>query len=587
MKMSEFDKINSTSLYESLDKWDKMHIPNLKNDANLIKKISYKLKKEYDDIQFDNLNFKKKISKKLPRLKTLTKNKKIQNFYKNIETENSNVLAQNINIAKKRFDFNIFESPEKNINLDKINNNFKRKENDELWKVGKEIGIRKKIVFNTKTEIKHNFEDFEEINIEDKVLKLNDLKLEGNYTKVTSYDYYKNVLGDKKKIEKNFRNEILKLIKEIKEKENNIENLNMEITDLTNENERKKKIYYDNLDVIKVIKFESEKLDLRNISNFQKKTLLKRKIEDLEKILETSKKEYLEQKEITEKKIPELKEIIHINKLELKNLEEILKKKKKKNIKYFKNLLKEGVDVRDVGLCWILFRLNELGAKIEKTDFPKFLDYVSIKYLIEYSEKIIKMNKLKIILDLIKGERKNIMKSVDLGNLNLRNKYNLESNEISIENNVIIPYDNINEFLKELFHKFKLRMGNRFVILENVLKEKDEMYLKNAQEEIRKMVPSYKTNKIRKRNHFLTESYTINEYNKYQLNLTPKQINTVDTIITIKNFMSKIDKEMKNIRSEHLYYFKRKYENMKLKGTSECIKYDLMFCALFGNFAVY
>ena len=130
-------------------------------------------------------------------------------------------------------------------------------------------------------------------------------------------------------------------------------------------------------------------------------------------------------------------------------------------------------------------------------------------------------------------------------------------------------------------------MGNRFVILENVLKEKDEMYLKNAQEEIRKMVPSYKGNKIRKRNHFLTESYTINEYNKYQLNLTPKQINTVDTIITIKNFMSKIDKEMKNIRSEHLYYFKRKYENMKLKGTSECIKYDLMFCALFGNFAVY
>ena len=228
MKMSEFDKINSTSLYESLDKWDKMHIPNLKNDANLVKKISFKLKKEYDDIRYDNLNFKKKLSRKLPRLKTLTKNKKIQNFYKNIETENSNVLAQNINIAKKRFDFNIFESTEKNINLDKINNNFKRKENDELWKVGKEIGIRKKIVFNTKTEIKNDFEEFEEINIEDKILKLNDLKLEGNYTKVTSYDYYKNVLGDKKKIEKNFRNEILKLIKKIKEKENNIENLKYE-----------------------------------------------------------------------------------------------------------------------------------------------------------------------------------------------------------------------------------------------------------------------------------------------------------------------------------------------------------------------
>ena len=43
---------------------------------------------------------------------------------------------------------------------------------------------------------------------------------------------------------------------------------------------------------------------------------------------------------------------------------------------------------------------------------------------------------------------------------------------------------------------------------------------------------------------------------------------------------------MRNLRTKHLKYFKRKYEPMKLKGTSECIKYDLMFCALFGNFAV-
>ena len=105
---------------------------------------------------------------------------------------------------------------------------------------------------------------------------------------------------------------------------------------------------------------------------------------------------------------------------------------------------------------------------------------------------------------------------------------------------------------------------------------------------MRTMVSSYRNFlKKKKKNHFLTQTFTMVDYKKkYQVNLTPKQINTVDTIITIKNLMNQLDKEMRNLRTKHLKYFKRKYESMKLKGTSECIKYDLMFCALFGNFAV-
>ena len=184
----------------------------------------------------------------------------------------------------------------------------------------------------------------------------------------------------------------------------------------------------------------------------------------------------------------------------------------------------------------------------------------------------------------MRNERKNIMKSINFIDSNIRNKYD----EIIAKKYISIPYDNIDEYIRELFHKFKVRMGNKYIILENFHKEKDDNYLKNAQEDMRKMVPSYRSinNKSKSRNHFLTETYTFNDYNKFQLNLTPKQINTVDTIITIKNLLNQIDKEMRNLRTKHLKYFKRKYESMKLKGTSECIKYDLMFCALFGNFAV-
>ena len=598
---------NALTLSENLDKWDKLHLPKVDKYQNIIRKISKKLTKEYDYIQSNNLNFKQSLSRNVARLKTQTKNENLKNFYKNIEQEESNVLAQNINMVKQRFDFDVFNSPKKiKIKLDKTklengnskliihrrsltSSNIDKKENDELWKVGNELGIRKRIIFNSKTEkIKDNLDDYEEIKIEDRMLKLNDLRIEGNYTKVTSYDVYKSIVNNKKKIEKNFREQIMKLNNEIRKKENIIEDLNKELAQLTKDTEEKKSTYFDNSEVAKVIKNEIDKLDFKNENDFVKKSKLTSKIKDIENILEKSKNEYLEQKLISDSKIPEIKKNLHILKIEIKSLQEILIKVKKENIIYFKNLLKEGVDVRDVGLCWILFKLNELGAKVEQNDFPKFLDYVSINYLLVYSEKIIIINKLKILLDLVRNERKKIMKSVDFTNSNIRNQLNL-NDDISIDNNIEIPYDNIDEFLKELFFKFKLKMGNKFVILENYSQKKDEECLKNAQEFMRTMVPSYRNVlKKKKKNHFLTQTFTMIDYKKnYQLNLTPKQINTVDTILAIKNMMNKIDIEMRSFRSKHIEYFKRKYENMKLKGTSECIKYDLMFCALFGNYAVY
>ena len=590
------EESNSEKIVERLDKWDKIHLPKLNKNSDIIETISKKLTNKYDNIQYENINLKQRMSRNIPQFKTLSKNENIQKFYKTIQQEKSNVLAQNINMVKQRFDFDAFNIENKRLkirynseedkNITPILNGksySSRTESDELWKVGNEIGIRKRIKINSNTtEIKDKLEDLEEIKIEDRTLKLNDLKLEGNYTKVTSYDVYKSIVEKKKKLELNFRKQITKLIKEIKNKENKIEELNQQIIELTDDNEKKKTTYNDNFDVVNIIKHEVNREN--STFSFQKKTEVTRKMQDLEHLVEKSKKEYIEQKEISNKKIPLLKNQIRYYKTELNKLQEILIKVKKENIIYFKNLLKEGVDVRDVGLCWIIFRLNELGAKVEFNDFPKFLDYVNVNYLLIYSDKIIKINKLKILLDLVRNERKNIMKSINFIDSNIRNKYD----EIIAKKYISIPYDNIDEYIRELFHKFKVRMGNKYIILENFHKEKDDNYLKNAQEDMRKMVPSYRSinNKSKSRNHFLTETYTFNDYNKFQLNLTPKQINTVDTIITIKNLLNQIDKEMRNLRTKHLKYFKRKYESMKLKGTSECIKYDLMFCALFGNFAV-
>ena len=122
------------------------------------------------------------------------------------------------------------------------------------------------------------------------MLKFNNLKLEGNYNKVISFDVYKGIVNEKKKIEKNYREEIFDLLKEIKQKEKKLESLNKEIKEISELYEKKKNIFYDNDDIAKVIKREAENLDIKQ--DFQKKTLMKGKIQYLDNIVKKSKDEF-------------------------------------------------------------------------------------------------------------------------------------------------------------------------------------------------------------------------------------------------------------------------------------------------------
>ena len=101
------EDINALTLYEQLDKWDKIHLPKLKN-FELTRKVTNKISQRYDSEQFKTIRFHHALSQNLNNLKASTKNENLQKFYKNIEQEKSNVLAQNINMVKQGFDFNVF-----------------------------------------------------------------------------------------------------------------------------------------------------------------------------------------------------------------------------------------------------------------------------------------------------------------------------------------------------------------------------------------------------------------------------------------------------------------------------------------------
>jgi hypothetical protein len=573
------------NLIESLDKWDKTHI-NTKKSKKKVNFFESKTITESDNNSIAVLSYKQKTSRNLKHLKTQTQNANIQNFYKKIEEENSNILAQNLNIIKDHFNFDIFKSNNNENRITKRSNTFliennnnnnikktlsstikkfskqkslKKQKNDELLKIGNEIGIVKKDGKIKKGE--------DEVNIENRMLSKNGLILQGNYEKVISFDLYKGIVDDKRKIEKIFHDEILNLKKQIENKEFIIKKITEELENNQFELENKKNVYFNNQDAFNLIKIQIEKIN-STISDYKIIHKFKKKFKEIQNEYEKSLINYKEQKNYNKIAIPKLKFKLKSQKNEFKSLKENLNNLIKENVIYFKNLLKEGIDVRNVGLCWILFRLNELNAKVDKNDFPKFLDYNSIEYLMKYSEKIIKINKLKILYHLIKTEnQKNIEK-----NLLKNDPYHRKS--VTINSLQILPNVNNNptENIQKAFIKFDIKFKNKFAVLNDYYNKKDKEFLDNQLMNIKNVNLSKSLNDFNKMNENKIKNYKENGF--------------IESLLIIQRLMNETENEIKEMRNKHLRLFKKKFESMKLKGTSECIKYDLMFCANFGNYAV-
>ena len=591
------------NLIESLDNWDKIHVAKkIKN-----KKVNFFEPSKSTNFSNENntsinvLSYKQKTTRNLNHLKTQTSNKNIQKFYKKLEEENSNILAQNLNIIKDHFNFDIFKTNERSnskrsntfiINKNNLTNNLtnnkkninnryskqksltkknppkKQESNDELLKIGNEIGIIKKEGKEAKI-MKGN----DEVKIDNRMLSTNGLSLQGSYEKVISFDLYKGIVDDKRKIEKSFHDEILLLKKQLENKESQIKKINDQLENAQIELENKKNIFFNNEDALNLIKEEIEKIN-STISDYKIINKFQKKFSDIQNEYKNSQTIYKEQKKFNKITIPKLKAKLKEAKNEYKLIKENLNNLIKENIIYFKNLLKEGVDVRNVGLCWILFRLNELNAKVDKNDFPRFLDYNSIEYLMKYSEKIIKINKLKILYHLIKNDNlENIEK-----NLLKNDPYHRKS----VTGNALQILPNINNNnptgnIQKAFIKFDIKFKNKFAVLNEYYNKKDKEFLNNQLMNIKNINVNNNLSKS------MNNTFNNDKQNKLK---NYKENGFVESLLIIKRLLNETENEIKEMRNKHLRLFKKKFESMKLKGTSECIKYDLMFCANFGNYAV-
>ena len=446
-----------------LDNWDFEHITktnDLKNDS--------KFKKFLNDVDNSQMKWIIEIKNDKEQLKLMRRNRHLFDFLTQIDKEQQAMVMQNMSLYKKGFNFDIFNKEEPN---DKKEENICKTENNNISDI------------------------------------LNEEKVENN--NVSQVEFYRQVIKEKKKLEEMFHGEVRTVAEEcyitnLNKKKCVIDSFNIlqELNGLTKKEENikqtynrkvkslqkrkrkeKKKKVVDNklgvnmgslisaknnnfLSLIKDTKKEStsknseddiqsEKTISKSI-NFQKQSLFLAEKNALDN-------EYNEQiTELTNQKLQLNENYKKLNK-EVKYWDAIHKKEKSKleqRIKalstYYYQILKKGIDVRHTGLTWVIVRLLELGAFVDKPHFPSFLNDEQILYLMKIGTKTYELSEFIKLFQILKRKQKSLREKHLNDNIKKEKMNELRNYRKSIKKmkNFVIGNDYM-EYIEEIQRKYE------------------------------------------------------------------------------------------------------------------------------------
>jgi hypothetical protein len=163
---------------------DVMRLNHWKGDSNIECDNKY-LRKKYAEV--DIRDKKKSLQDILTKSKSMNISLTLEKFYKKMEQENAAIFIQNINLAKENFKFEHFI------------------ENDILFTESNTDDIDKKELIQVGRRV--TFIDKKNTADDDILKKYYHLKMQGEYSKLTSREYYKEIIHEKEKIEKIYNRE--------------------------------------------------------------------------------------------------------------------------------------------------------------------------------------------------------------------------------------------------------------------------------------------------------------------------------------------------------------------------------------------
>ena len=400
-----------------LDNWDFEHVTktnDLKNDS--------KFKNFLNEVDNSQMKWIIEIKNDKEQLKLMRRNRHLFDFLTQIDKEQQAMLMQNMSLYKKGFNFDIFNGEESEV-----------KNNETVCKT-------------------------ENNNVNNSGLLLNEEEVSNN--NISQVEFYRQVMKEKKKLEEMFQGELRTVAEECYitnlNKKNCVINafeITQELTALSKKEEIEKQNFNNKIKSLQKKKKRDRKrkaaetklgvnigslISARNnnfLSLVKEKKDYSRKIsdDDIQSEKTTSKSInfrrqslFLAEKNAIEneynekmtgfanKKLKLNEDYKKLNK-EIKYWDAIHKKERSKleqRIKalstYYYQILKKGIDVRHTGLTWVIVRLLELGAFVDKPHFPSFLNDEQILYLMKIGTKTYELSEFIKLFQILKKKQKTL-----------------------------------------------------------------------------------------------------------------------------------------------------------------------------------
>ena len=509
-----------------------------------------------------NMNWMFQIKNNPKEASIIARNKNLKEFFDKFEVEQNAIYNQNMNINKKQFHFDAFDTNNNNnsIKSSKTNN----KSSVDFYK---EV-MREKI----------RVEDFLTGNLSNMSQEVYDKKIE----KKKIADLVSQILIRLNDIDIEKRN----LIEEAKDECDKIKNGEIDLEDIDPEyliTKKIKKIVKKKKSSLNAQEEKWKKMEKSMKKTVKEKEVVKREIPSHERLIRHQKIVEINQmiinhiKKLDEDKENLRKEMEKKNKKILQIEDELRKLKLKVNSRvaehkrYYFDILKKGIDVRREGLSWILVKLIELKAFIEHSKFPKFLNTKQIEYLLKVAYKQYELSELVKLFTILTNIQKNLKE-----NLNDNKKLENILTKTTIESELSINDKGNNEYL--IPHKFMSGFDTIAVKYEKVINialnsKKEDRVIKGIVKNLHKLIIQKNFNdETLEKISFVPGSYA--EF----FNANSKFREYFDDIFYLNSEIVKREKELKKIKSDEIENFRK--ENAKRVGNVEI---ETQFAALFGN----
>ena len=543
---------------KKLNNWEFHHLLNKDNNyINENTKINKPYKKELEKINWIN-----ELKEDLQKLHfDKEENGDMGIFFRKEEEEHQSLYLQNVYLAKKQFNFDVFRNKNVKINL---NGNSENKVSFNKNETGSEI------------------------------LSLDAVKHE-NYDRISNVNFYRGIIKEKIKIELNFRKDIIELsslyydkkyeknkikkekyklifeynqIKiEFKQKE---ESLEKDIKDVqTIYTQRNNSITAEYLK--KSVNSPNEK-DSFNLQSDFFKFFNKKNLE-----LDTLTAEYEKKLNNFDSKINQINKSLEYLDQELQFIKNNINDMIKDQRQYYLEILKKGIDVRSEGLTWVVKRLIEFDSFFENSMFPRFLENSHIEYLLKYSYKTIENNILKLILKGLKEKQKRVRNQTQ--KILITSPMNIKTP--NSDEFYLFPRDSKTSYLNFLSEGDIYALKNFYQQQQEKLsstyeKKLEELQINHIIEEYKKEIHKTKPSK----RHELEKENDEGILNKYFKN-NEKQREFFEEIILLRDIIRKNEEEAESLKKEEVEKFRKKYENYKASKNGNVIQ--LIYAALFGN----